>query len=378
MLDYIKDWHNIDFLCVKAKDGVLYEAVYYLDGHPEFEKRLSECDIEFMKYVQRLGCYGTAETVVDGTDDIDRFYIRLNIKDHSQEECLVQYLIKDRKLDDEQKSILKYFLLLDTAVCCYGDYKPLYYCGFSKRSDSSSLSSIRYYFKTYGLNDTDSNDIECINYLERCSRIREDDAFEAVKNLVLAGKAGLKCIGLEFNNELNTKIKYYLHEIPNGFSVADLLEDVKCYAGFSESAKAISLKISDLEDDLKCYWLQLTSGYHNNDYSVNAYIEKINKIKKYYSLVEGIVLRDIGGVYFLVDIHEKQYYIKKELFKVNEIGRAIIIYMMDNNICSLEGIVSYLRTIIVDYHPEMYSMMYSDCAEFIKQLKKYGYVEEVI
>lgn len=108
------------------------------------------------------------------------------------------------------------------------------------------------------------------------------------------------------------------------------------------------------------------------------YFEKNQNNKKiFYSIKEGIVLRDVGGVIFLIDIHEKYYYDYKNLFSVNDIGKVIIKFALNNKVFTIEAVVSYLKSIIKDYHPEMYSLIYSDCQKFINELLDLGYVEEI-
>lgn len=39
LFDEITDWSRIDYICIKSKMRSLDTSVYYLDGHPMFEKR---------------------------------------------------------------------------------------------------------------------------------------------------------------------------------------------------------------------------------------------------------------------------------------------------------------------------------------------------
>lgn len=80
----------------------------------------------------------------------------------------------------------------------------------------------------------------------------------------------------------------------------------------------------------------------------------------------------------MIDIHEKQYYDLKELFSVNETGQVIIKYLMINGVCTLDGIVSHLRSLIKNYNNELYPAIYSDCKMFIELLQSYGYLMEVM
>ena len=80
----------------------------------------------------------------------------------------------------------------------------------------------------------------------------------------------------------------------------------------------------------------------------------------------------------LIDIYEKQYYDFQELFSVNETGQVIIKYLMTNGVCTLDGIVSYLRSLIKNYNAELYPVIYSDCKMFVENLESKGYLMEVV
>ena len=125
--------------------------------------------------------------------------------------------------------------------------------------------------------------------------------------------------------------------------------------------------------------MQVSSGFSNGDESINMYMKsQTNYQKTYFSMREGLVLRDIGGISFLIDIYEKQYYDFQELFSVNETGQVIIKYLMTNGVCTLDGIVSYLRSLIKNYNTELYSVIYSDCKMFVENLESKGYLMEVV
>lgn len=81
--------------------------------------------------------------------------------------------------------------------------------------------------------------------------------------------------------------------------------------------------------------MQVSSGFSNGDESINMYMKSQTKYQKtYFSMREGLVLRDISGISFLIDIYEKQYYDFQELFSVNETGQVIIKYLMTNGVCT--------------------------------------------
>ena len=81
----IKDWSHIDYVCIKAKSGDLFEDIYYLDGHKFFESSLTEADINFINFTRGINSYGISEKMVGESSTLDRFYVRVNISNKQQE-----------------------------------------------------------------------------------------------------------------------------------------------------------------------------------------------------------------------------------------------------------------------------------------------------
>lgn len=97
LFDEITDWSRIDYICIKSKMRSLDTSVYYLDGHPMFEKTLSGSDMEFMDFVREIKGYGTSEKMIDSKTTMDRFYVRVNLENDQQERELIDYLKKKVK-----------------------------------------------------------------------------------------------------------------------------------------------------------------------------------------------------------------------------------------------------------------------------------------
>lgn len=371
----LEDWSHIDYVCLKAKTDGIYNAIYYLDGHQEFEKTLTVSDMDFINFTRRLGCYGVAEKMIGDNDTGDRFYIRINISNKQQETKIIDYLTQRKSLSVEQQEILKYLCNMDGNIKST-DYKPLYYCGFSKETQATNYESVRFYFKTFETEVKTCH--EYINYCEQCLRICNDPTFQIVKRMVLDKKIGLRCIGIEISDTSSVKIKYYLSETNEVNSIKDTLLELRKYPRYSKQADEL-LKSMQKMPTLHCNLLQISDGYDEKSGNINMYLEsQMRDRKKYYSMREGLILRDIGGISFLVDIHEKHYYDLKNLFSVNETGKIIIKYIMENGVCTLEAVVSNLRSVIKNYRAEMYPVIYEDCQMFIEQLRMYGYLQEEI
>ena len=69
----IKDWSHIDYVCIKAKSGDLFEDIYYLDGHKFFESSLTEADINFINFTRGINSYGISEKMVGESSTLDQF-----------------------------------------------------------------------------------------------------------------------------------------------------------------------------------------------------------------------------------------------------------------------------------------------------------------
>lgn len=101
----IMDWSHVDYVCIKAKSGILFEDIYYLDGHPMFESSLTDFDMNFINFTHSINVYGISEKMFGNSSSLDRCYVRVNISDEQQELKLVDYLRQGNKLSLEQESI---------------------------------------------------------------------------------------------------------------------------------------------------------------------------------------------------------------------------------------------------------------------------------
>lgn len=94
-----------------------------------------------------------------------------------------------------------------------------------------------------------------------------------------------------------------------------------------------------------------------------------------YRIKEGIIPRNIAGIYFLVDITEKDYYFKKEIFSTNNIGYIQFNIMKELSIFSLYDILQHFIKLLDDYKENMYDQIFKDTESFIANLLSVGYLE---
>lgn len=97
-----------------------------------------------------------------------------------------------------------------------------------------------------------------------------------------------------------------------------------------------------------------------------------------YIVREGIIPRDIAGVYFLIDIHDKSYYDSKKIYTTNQIGYELCSIMMkktDGFI--ITDIVDELKRLLINYSDDLYNQIISDVNKFVKELSRIGYILEI-
>lgn len=371
------DWNNVDFVCIKAKEGMLRQAIYILDGHSLYDKNITPEDRKFVDFIRKIGCYGNSEKVISADRSIDQFYVKTNIENTEQQNKIINYLCSNNMLSNCQQELLTILKNLERVIDVRKDYKPLYYCGFMKQINDSEYSQIRFYFKIFSADEDVRFDKECVQYLESFDVFKFDSMFEVVKKLVFSKKAGLRCIGLECGKSNSIKLKYYLCESGNGKSLTSVLFELPRFSQLEKNGLLLLKKIDSFQG-YQYQWIQIAKEFAKEDADINLYLEPLyRKKKKYYQLKVGIVLRNIGGIWFLIDIHEKHYYEYKNLFVLNEVGKLIVEFLFANKVCTLDGMVSYIKSRISNYIPELNSTIYNDCNSFITRLIEKGFLLEV-
>lgn len=96
-----------------------------------------------------------------------------------------------------------------------------------------------------------------------------------------------------------------------------------------------------------------------------------------YSFNEKIVLRDIAGICFLVDISEKKYYKDKILPSFNNTGKELIKIMYNLKKFDEEEVFKEFIKLINDINFELEKIIKKDIEEFIDKLVKSRYIERI-
>lgn len=369
-------WSSIDCICIKCQKDNFSASRYCLEGHPNYEKELLEINKLCIDKMREIGCYGTSELVLPiGTNmDFQKFDIKVNLKDRQQIEEILDFF-DEYISEDIKKEVLKIDEVLSN-LSRESEYRSLYHVA-TIVDKYGQIKGLKFYFKTFDIEESVVKRKLYINALEQFEFVREDHIYSFIKQILESSNVDLQCLGLELLNGERSKIKYYLKVKESMEMTFELLKEYAKKYNLSQclyETMCVIDKFKELNIDI----IQLTTDKLENNY-INFYCKnnQLPALKRYYAIREGLVLRNIEGVYFLIDINEKKYYDLKRLYQVNQIGKVIIEYMQKHPITTISGIVSYLKTIIKNYRIEMYNQIYDDCEAFVIELQNKQYVTMV-
>ncbi|WP_303871941.1 hypothetical protein [Acetobacterium wieringae] len=89
-----------------------------------------------------------------------------------------------------------------------------------------------------------------------------------------------------------------------------------------------------------------------------------------YNLKNNYVLRDIGGIYFLIDTFEESYFKGKKLISINSTGKTIIEIIQTKPGINLKEVFNaYLRVLNINNETdELRAQIEADLEDYIKNL----------
>ena len=352
---------------------------YFIEGNPRFEKKNAYIRhpllVKLMDTVE-VGLFETEDLISDVTNKEEDYKIvaRINVACDEQYEQVIQiispyvtswWIEKLNQYEDFLKPV------------CIGDYLPLYY--LSVVFHEGEIQSIRVYFKTFGVDE----DNICSGLLAETEKLAACDSdhiqIQAYKAFEAAGAGHLRCIGLQFDVcTQRDRTKYYFKPSLGNSEFFDVLDKYSVFAGTNKKNHAWIRSLFSEERRLRLDLIQMNPGCEGTSSYVKYYFKPAEIPKEdYFSMKAGLVVRNVGGVYFLIDIHEKDYYNLKILYRLNEIGQEIVKYGISRGVFTIDSLVCNLKRRIVAYQPEMYGQIYTDCKEFISELQKMGYVERM-
>ena len=175
---------------------------------------------------------------------------------------------------------------------------------------------------------------------------------------------------------IDEKTKLYIWSL-NGFDKTSTL-DFLCENGYVDKSSAVYEKI-EKTDYSRLEGIALCENRFGEK-SVNYYFYWSGKMipGSYIKCRDDIVLRDIHGIYFLVDIHEKNYSTLDRLYCINKTGAFIWTIIKENDCHSIDDIFNILIRNIKDYDDSMGENIRKDIDSFLRQLFIRGYVLEGI
>ncbi|MBQ7559832.1 MAG: PqqD family protein [Synergistaceae bacterium] len=87
-----------------------------------------------------------------------------------------------------------------------------------------------------------------------------------------------------------------------------------------------------------------------------------------YEVKEGLVLRNIAGIYFVIDIHDKYFYRNRNIDRLNEIAYAILSSIVGRKQFTVEDITIELETKLDPNTKVKHEEILSDVNNFVKEL----------
>ena len=87
-----------------------------------------------------------------------------------------------------------------------------------------------------------------------------------------------------------------------------------------------------------------------------------------YRLSKGIVLRNIGGIFFLINIYEKDYYTERNLTVINNSGRLIFEIMLNFEYFTVQDIYQEVISLFDDPSDELKMSINADIEVFLGEL----------
>ena len=365
----VVDYRLIDYVCIKYnqyKDKTT--AVYCLEANEYYDEMISCEDRMLVSKCKGFGCYGNSELIYDGNPESlrDKFYVRLNISYAEQYKKVIWEFNNYIEMTHEQLELLRIIYHITNAYMPKGDYRALYYCGFIKNKNSQEYDSIRFY---YQITEDKKRRIgaDVFDNLAGYNAISEDPAFRSARELIKNGSAALRCIGIELDRAGNYRVKYFVEPVSD-----TVLNELRLFGFWFEGNSFSEICIdSRLE---KVDLVQISSGFKQNEKTVGFYIKPYETLDYYYTIREGIVARNIGGVYFLVDIHNKDYYNNKSLDRINQTGYEIVRIIQNRKLCNIVAIMSDFLELLIDYNQSLKDCIEKDIRSFIQELENKGYV----
>lgn len=96
-----------------------------------------------------------------------------------------------------------------------------------------------------------------------------------------------------------------------------------------------------------------------------------------YEINDGFVCRNIAGIYFAIDIHDKYFYRNKNIYCLNEIAYALLSSMIERKQFTVEDITIELEGKLAPNANITHEEILLDVCNFVKELINKRWVHNV-
>lgn len=368
----------IDLIGLNASVKGIKTKIYCFENHRLYNDKISDYSKKIISDFEEFIPHCNSE-IVESFDDNECFEMRIDIRNSTQIDKYLKYISSLFKFDDDVFNEIHRLANMKSSVNTNNMIPALYFMGYKRVK--GDILCFKNFFRAVKENNEENSDIYdnkyYIEYLLK-SEIKELSELGSISEKIVAAKLGnIHCIGVDCFALGGVKYKVYFKN--SIFSVNGIKEIIYKYMG--EHSKCLLENIIYIEKYMSRFpelFLDFfcISVSSENDMSLNLYYCFPKDMKqKYYSLRENLVARDIGGLYFIIDICDKNCYKLKELYSTNEIGKAIFDILSEYRVVTVEKILNELKKVLVDYDSSMDSMIRNDIVSFLQSLFEIGYLK---
>lgn len=368
----------IDLVGINASVEGIKTKIYCFENHRLYNAKISDYSKKIISDFEEFIPHCNSE-VVESFDENECFEMRIDIRNSVQLDKYLKYISNLFKFDDCAFNEIYRLANMKSSVSTNNMIPSLYFMGYKRVK--GDIVCFKNFFRTVKENNEENSDIYDNNYYIEYllkSEIKElSDLSIISEKIVATGLGNIHCMGIDCFVSGGVKYKVYFKN--SAFSVNGIKKIIDKYMG--ERSKCLLENVIYIEKYMSRYsklfldffCISVTS---ENEMALNLYYcFPKNTKQKYYSLRENLVVRDIGGLYFIVDICDKNCYKLKELYSTNEIGKVIFNIMNAYRVVTVEKILNELKKILTDYDSSMDSMIRNDIQNFLKSLLRIGYLK---
>lgn len=338
---------------------------WFMDWTPEYKKNVSTFSLNLNSKIMATGAWGASEISLNKENlSLEKHYIRLQLTNLSQNQQIIEILSAIFLFSLEQKNVLSQLFLKNNFPLKRGTH-PCYFIGTVREGEK--IKEVRFFFQAYDDRvPTKKQSLEVLDYLKTIPGLEKNSP---IRMLIESDLILLDGFALDFFEDGTFSPKFLFVPTTNLSNLLDVLKT----RGYE-----IPVDFQDIQSkDLNLFCFQ-TAWDRNKCVRFNVYFRPYryqNPI--FYSIPEHIILRNICGIYFLINIKRKDYYDQKKLNQINFVGAKIVEIIQENQIISSEGIIKRLFEVFDASKDELFQkQIRNDTLEFINYLVQEGLVKK--